>query len=170
MEHQSATLKLFINAVNITPVSIEIIAAVVGSNGRHHPPTAKNIFMKWDCSVTATKNTLNNRTQEWIWSAVMPLTRRYHMDILSQELRQLRTRFYTDTLLPKAKQCLDTLVPRSSQMMKDLFESCLCSLRLNLTWHLENLQDKYASQMSYTFLERLRIWERIETSNVQSGN
>ena len=163
-------MKRLIDAIKITYGSIEIIAAAVKLNEIHNIPTADNIYMKLGCSITPENNTTNNTTQEWTRSAVMLLTMRYHTDLLSNDLHQIRTRIYTDTLLPKAKQCLDTLVPRSSQMMKDLFESCLCSLRLNLTWHLENLQDKYASQMSYTFLERLRIWERIETSNVQSGN
>ena len=36
-------------------------------------------------------------------SAVMSLMRRYHTDLLSQDLRLIRTRFYTDTLFPKAE-------------------------------------------------------------------
>ena len=59
--------------------------------------------MKWGCSVTAAKNMLNKMTQEWIRSAVMPLTRRYHTNLPYQDLHQLRTRFYTDTFPPKAK-------------------------------------------------------------------
>ena len=58
--------------------------------------------MKWGCSFTAEKNTLNNTIQEWIRSAVMPLRRRYRTDILSQDLCRLSTRFYIDTLFPKA--------------------------------------------------------------------
>ena len=84
LEHQSATTKLFIDAVNITPRSIEIIDASVGSNDIHHSPSDENVSMKWGFSVTAENNTLNNTTQEWIRSAVMPLTRQYRTDILSQ--------------------------------------------------------------------------------------
>ena len=101
--HQSATTKRFVDAVNVTPGSIEIIAAAVGSNDRHHSPTAENIFIKWVCIVISAKNTLNNTTQEWVLFAVMPLTRRYRTDILYQDLLQLRTRFYTDKSLPKSK-------------------------------------------------------------------
>ena len=103
LEHQSTTSKLFISAVKITPSIIEIIDAVYGSNDRHHSPTADNIFMKWGCRVTAAKNILNKIVQEWIRSAVMPLTNQYCMNLLSQDLRQLITKLYTDMLFPKAK-------------------------------------------------------------------
>ena len=85
------------------PNSIERIAAEVGSNDRHHHQNAENISMKWGCSVTAEKNTPNNTTQEWIRSVVMPLTRLYQTNLLSQDLCRLRTRFYTDILFLKAK-------------------------------------------------------------------
>ena len=64
LEHQGATLKILIDALNITPGSIEIIAADFGSNGRHHYPTSDNIFMKLGSIVTAAKNTPNNTMQE----------------------------------------------------------------------------------------------------------
>ena len=46
LEHQSDTMKQFINVVNISPIGIEIIAAAVGSNDRHHSPTSEKISMK----------------------------------------------------------------------------------------------------------------------------
>ena len=52
LEHQITTVKRFIDSVKINPVTIEIISVAVGSNGRHHSPTAENIIMKWGCSVT----------------------------------------------------------------------------------------------------------------------
>ena len=64
LEHQSDTTKRFIDSVKINPGSIERIAAAVGSNDRHHSPTAEKISMKWGCSVTAANNTLNNTMQE----------------------------------------------------------------------------------------------------------
>ena len=76
MEHKSATRKRFIDAVNITPGSIEIISAAFGSNERHYSPTAEEITMKWGCSVTVENDTLNNMSKEWIGSAVIPLNMR----------------------------------------------------------------------------------------------
>ena len=85
LEHQITTAKKFIDVVNITPGIIERIAKAVGSNERHHSPTAENISMEWGCSVTAANNTLINMTQEWIQSTVITLTSRYRMDLLSQD-------------------------------------------------------------------------------------
>ena len=53
------------------------------------------------CSITAAKNKISNTTPDWIRLAVMPLTKHYRTDLLSQNLRQLRTRLYTDNLFPK---------------------------------------------------------------------
>ena len=97
LEHQSDTTKWFINAVKITPGSIERISTAVVSNIRNYPPTAENISMKWGCSFTSANNTLRNKMQEWILSAVIPLTRRYHTYLLSQDLCRHRNRFYMDT-------------------------------------------------------------------------
>ena len=80
-EHQSTTAKRFTNAVNITPVKIDRIAAVFGSNYRHHFSTAENISMKWGCSITSAKNMLINMMQDNIRSAVMPLTRQYRTEM-----------------------------------------------------------------------------------------
>jgi len=44
---------------------------------------------------------LKNTTQLNIRSALLPLTRRYRTDLLSQRLRRLNTRFYTDTTFSK---------------------------------------------------------------------
>ena len=103
MEHKSTTRKRFIDAVNITPGSIEIISAAFGSNERHYSPTAEEITMKWGCSVTVENDTLNNTSKEWIGTAVIPLNMRYHTDLLSQDLCQIINRLYTDTFPPKAK-------------------------------------------------------------------
>ena len=70
-------MKLFIDAVKITPISIEIIVASVGLNDTYHSPYAYIISMKWGFSVTAENNMLNNATQEWIRSAMMTLKGQY---------------------------------------------------------------------------------------------
>ena len=93
----------FVDSLKITHVSIERIVTAVVSNDRQHSPNAENISMKWICIVTAENNTLSSTTQECIRSVVMPLTRQYHTDLLSQELFRLRTKFYMNTLLPKYK-------------------------------------------------------------------
>ena len=41
--------------------------------------------------------------QECICSAVIPLTRRYCIDILSQDFIQLKNKFYTDNFFPNTK-------------------------------------------------------------------
>ena len=58
--------------------------------------------MEWGCSDTASNNTLSNMAQEWIRSAVMPLTSRYRMDLIYQGIQQIRAKLYMDTLFPKS--------------------------------------------------------------------
>jgi len=46
-------------------------------------------------------NTLKHTTQMNVRSALLPLTKRYRTDLLSQRPKRLNTRFYTDTMFSK---------------------------------------------------------------------
>ena len=52
------------------------------------------------------KATLKCTTQKCIRSAILPLTRRYRTDLMSQRLRRLSTTWYTDTLFAKCKSVI----------------------------------------------------------------
>ena len=71
------------------------------SHSRHHGTDPFLIAKKWGIGVQRAKDTLKCTTQLNIRSAVLPLTRRYRTDLLSQQLKRLRTRFYTDTAYAK---------------------------------------------------------------------
>ena len=68
---------------------------------RHHGVDANLIARKWGIGVQRARDTLKCTTQQNIRSAILPLTRRYRTDLLSQRLRRLSTRFYTDTIYAK---------------------------------------------------------------------
>ena len=68
--------------------------------------------MKGVCRIAAANNTMSNMTQEWIRSEVIPLMMRYQTDLLYKALRQLRTRLYMDTLLPKSKSMSGNTFPQ----------------------------------------------------------
>ena len=71
----------------------------IQTSRRYHGVDASLLSLKWGIEL---KNaTINNTTQLNIRSAILPLTRRYRTDLLSQRLRRLHTRFYTDTMLSK---------------------------------------------------------------------
>ena len=74
----------------------------IRTSERHHGIDASLLSLKWGgVGLEKAKNTINNTTQLNIRSAVFPLTRRYRTDLLSQRLRRLNTRFYTDTMFSK---------------------------------------------------------------------
>ena len=70
---------------------------------RHHHIHPSVISKKWGCGLITTKNTLKGTTQLGIRSAIGPLPRRYHTDLLQLHYRCLNTTFYTDTMLAKTK-------------------------------------------------------------------
>lgn len=73
------------------------------TDDRHHQVTPELLARKWGIGLEKAKATLKCTTQESIRSAVLPLTRRYRTDLLSQSLRRLRSTWYTDTLFSKVK-------------------------------------------------------------------
>ncbi len=73
------------------------------TNDRHHGISAELLAQKWGIGVEKAKATLKCTTQDSIRSAILPLTRRYRTDLMSQRLRRLSTKWYTDTLFAKEK-------------------------------------------------------------------
>ncbi len=77
------------------------IMAQIRTSKRHHGVDADLLSLKWGIGLEKARNTLKNTTQLNIRSALLPLTRRYRTDLLSQRLKRLDTRFYTDTMFSK---------------------------------------------------------------------
>jgi len=77
------------------------IMAQIRTSDRHHGVDANLLSLKWGIGLEKAKDTLRNTTQLNIRSALLPLTRRYRTNLLSQRLRRLNTRFYTDTMFSK---------------------------------------------------------------------
>jgi len=68
---------------------------------RYHGVDASLLSLKWGIGLEKPKNTIKNTTQYNFRSALLPLTRTYRTDLLSQRLRRLNTRFYTGTIFSK---------------------------------------------------------------------
>ncbi|GFH62123.1 hypothetical protein CTEN210_18599 [Chaetoceros tenuissimus] len=77
--------------------------ALASTEKRHHEVTKELLAKKWGISISRAKATLKASTQLSVRSAIMPLSRRYRTDLLSQRLRRISTCIYTDTLLMKSK-------------------------------------------------------------------
>ena len=75
--------------------------AQIHTSKRHHGVNADLLSLKWGIGFEKTKNTIKHTTQMNVRSALLPLTRRYRTDLLSQRLKRLNTRFYTDTMFSK---------------------------------------------------------------------
>ena len=68
------------------------------SEKRHSGVSAEELSRMWGIGLSKAKATLEATTQENVRSAILPLTRRYRTDLMSQKLKRLRAKFYTDTL------------------------------------------------------------------------
>jgi len=77
------------------------IMAQIRTSKRHHGVDAELLSLKWGIGLEKARNTQKHTTQTNIRSALLPLTRRYRTDLLSQRLERLNTRFYTDTMFSK---------------------------------------------------------------------
>ena len=76
------------------------------TENRHHGVSPELLAQKWGVDVDKISNTLKRTTQNSIRSAILPLTRRYRTDFISQLLRRLNTTWYTDTLFSKQKSII----------------------------------------------------------------
>ena len=84
--------------------SVNISATYSGE--RHHGTDPHLLARKWGIGLNKAKQTLECTTQQNIRSAILPLTRRYRTDLLSQRLRRLSSRFFTDTAFAKEASIL----------------------------------------------------------------
>ncbi len=91
----------FRSAISRRRNKIAHIQATTTEN-RHHGATPDLIANKWGISIDKAKQTLKATTQLAIRSADAPLKRRYRTDLMSQKLRRLSCRFYTDTFFSKS--------------------------------------------------------------------
>ena len=76
------------------------------SNKRHHGTDLNLLSHKWGIGLKKAKNTILKITQLNIQSALLPLAHRYRSDLLSQRLKRLSTRFYTDTAFSKIRNSI----------------------------------------------------------------
>ena len=75
--------------------------AQIRTSKRHHGVDANLLSLKWGVGLEKARNTIKYTTQMNVRSALLPLTRRYRTDLLSQRLKRLSTRFYTDKMFSK---------------------------------------------------------------------
>lgn len=97
---------IFVNEQLTNAISV---MSVSSSNARHHAPGVETLASKWGISKSTAKATLDATTQHSVRSAVLPLTRRYRTDLLSQRLRRLTCKFFTDTLFSKSKSIIGNI-------------------------------------------------------------
>jgi len=93
-------LRDFYGVDRLQESSTETIAQIRTSK-RHHGVDADLLSLKWGIGLEKARNTLKYTTQMNVRSALLPLTRRYRTDLLSQRLKRLSARFYTDTMFSK---------------------------------------------------------------------
>ena len=82
------------------------IISQIRTSERHHGNDTSLLSVKWGMGLEMAKNTMKNTTQYNIRSAILPLTRRYRTDLLSERLRRLDTRFYTSAMFSKISTSL----------------------------------------------------------------
>ena len=70
---------------------------------RHRGISTNLLAKKWGIRIDKAKRTLQSTNHDNLISDLKPLTRRYRTDFLSQRLRWLNWRFYTDTLFEEDK-------------------------------------------------------------------
>ena len=86
--------------------SVNVDSSFIGatySGKRHHGTDPILMARKWGIGLDTAKKTLGCTTQLNIRSAILPLTCRYRTDLLSQRLKRLSCRFYTDAAHAKFK-------------------------------------------------------------------
>ena len=91
----------FLHEVDLLQGSPTHIVSQIRTSQRHHGVDVSLLALKWGIGLEKAKNTIKNTTQVNIRPAISQLTRRYRTDLLSQRLRRLNTRFYTDTMFSK---------------------------------------------------------------------
>ena len=70
---------------------------------RHHGISDYILVIKWGVGLDKEKRNLQSTIQDNVISGLKPVSRWYRAYFLSQRLRQLNCRFYTDTIFAKEK-------------------------------------------------------------------
>ena len=79
-------------------VSITKKGYAIITNERHHLVTPELLDRKWGICTEKAKEKLKATTKDCILSYLLPQTRRYQTNLISQSLRRISCIFYTDTL------------------------------------------------------------------------
>jgi hypothetical protein len=85
----------------LTGSLVDRIISSTYTKERHHGADPELLARKWGIGTEKAKQTLKSTTQHNIRSAILPLTRRYKTDLLSQRMKRLSAQFYTDTAFSK---------------------------------------------------------------------
>jgi len=93
--------EVYLHEFDLLQESPTHIISQIRTSERHHGVDASLLSLKWGIGLQKAKDTIKYTTQQNVRSAILPLTRRYRTDLLSQRLRRLNTRFYTDTMFSK---------------------------------------------------------------------
>ena len=117
--------------VNIT-VSMTKKGYATIKNERRHLVTSELLARKWGIGLENAKETLKATTQECIRSALLPLTRRYRTYLISQRLRRISRKFYTDTLFEKHKSIIGNTCAQIFTDWEGLFMFTLCNIIQNM--------------------------------------
>ena len=76
---------------------------------QHNGISAYILARKWGIGLYKEKRTLQSTTHDNVISDLKPLTQRYRTDFLSQSIRRLNCRFYTDTLFAKEESIVGNI-------------------------------------------------------------
>ena len=87
-------------------VSMNKKGYVIIINKRHHSVTLELLARKLGICLEKAKETLKATTQDCINSALLPLSRRYRTDLISQRLMRVSCTFYSGTLFEKQKSSI----------------------------------------------------------------
>ena len=99
---QELAINSFVNSVQVH-LQDSVKIALPSTEKHHHEVTKELLSKKWGISISRAEATLKASTRLSMRSAIMPLSRWYRTDLLSQRLRRLSTCFYTDTMLMKTR-------------------------------------------------------------------
>ena len=87
---------------NITVESRKMTISSTFSSRRHSEFSAEEVSRKWSISLRRAKTTLGATTQHNCRTALMPLSKRYRTNLISQ-FKRIRCKLFTDTLFHSTK-------------------------------------------------------------------
>ena len=150
------------------------------SDKRHHGANPELLARKWGIGLQKAKETLACTTQLNIRSAILPLTRRYRTDLVSQRLRRLSCRFFTDTAFEKNKSArgnigiqiftdgegfIQSYPVRSKAEAGDALQQICEDVGVPNKLHMDNAPEMVGKDSK--FMEIVRL-QKIQTSSIES--